>query len=298
MPAVVKAMEKGITETIQHNQRALIRHLKGQLYRPVRLIKQARSTRQDYLESPPVFVNSFPKSGTNLLFQILSGLPGIRDHHSILISNGLKDLVQLSQEKQGKLLGTILPGEIAHGHFVYSNENTKPISNKNMLHFFIYRDLRDVVISEFVYITYMNFWHPLHRYFSKTLKTDHERIKTVITGLSDSELKVDYKNIRERFEVFRGWLEAEDVFVLRFESLVSPDREITLTKMANYCAHFSPQWEDTGALVEKFLRNMSPNRSHTYRKGKVGSWRELFQPEHIELMDEIAGPLNRELGYS
>lgn len=295
--AAVKAMDIGTTEIIKHNQRALTRYLKGQLYQPGRSIKQARATRQDYLDTPPVYVNSFPKSGTNLLFQILTALPGIRDYHSVVMSNGRLDLVQLSQEKQENLLTTIVPGEISHGHFAYSTENTKLIKDKNMLHFFIYRDLRDVVISEFIYITYLNYWHPLHRYFSKRLKTDHERIKTVITGISSSELKIDYKNIRDRFVVFQGWLAAEDVFELTFESLISPDREIILTRMAKYCAQFSPRWEDTAELVEKFIINMNPKRSHTYRKGNVGSWRELFHQEHNELMDEIAGSLNAELGY-
>lgn len=290
-------MDIGTKEIIKHNQRALFRYLKGQLNRPVRSVILGKSTKKDYHDTPPVYVNSFPKSGTNLLFQILTALPGMRNYNSVLMSNGRLDLVQLSSERHINLLGTIVPGEISHGHFSFSKEVSQLIKDKNMLHFFIYRDLRDVVISEFIYITYLNYWHPLHRYFSRSLKTDHERIKAVITGISNADTKVDYPNIRERFDVFRGWLGADKVFVMTFESLISSERENTLRRMANYCAQFSPRWGDTDALVEKFNLNMSPKRSHTYRKGQMGSWREIFHQEHIELMDEIAGPLNAELGY-
>ena len=37
--------------------------------------KRLRSRPDDYLAAPPVLANSFPKSGTHLVFQIVDGLP-------------------------------------------------------------------------------------------------------------------------------------------------------------------------------------------------------------------------------
>src|SRR5262245_26832216 len=41
---------------------------------------------QDFAIQPPVFVNSFPKSGTHLLVQLAAGLPGRKNYGTFLAS--------------------------------------------------------------------------------------------------------------------------------------------------------------------------------------------------------------------
>ncbi len=46
--------------------------------------------------------------------------------------------------------------------------------------------------------------------------------------------------------------------------------------------------------IETFI---DPHRSPTFRKGKIGGWRESFTDEHKHLFKEIAGDLLIRLGY-
>jgi hypothetical protein len=42
---------------------------------------------------------------------------------------------------------------------------------------------------------------------------------------------------------------------------------------------------------------IQPRRSHTFRSGKTGGWREQFTEEHKALFKDIAGDLLVRLGY-
>lgn len=282
---------------MEHNRRAVIRYSLGIFNRPYRMVKRIVSHESAYNDSPPIFVNSFPKSGTNLLFQMLKTLPGIKNYYTILVSRHRSNLKMRFQGSQERLIRSIIPGEIAHGHIGYSDQNAQSFRDINCVHFFIYRDLRDVVISTVYYLAHLNIWHCLHGYYSKKLKSDYERITTTISGIDDPKVKVEFNNIRERFEEFRGWLGKKDVFVVKFEDLISERREETLNRMAQYCANFSHKWKDADYLVEQFIYNMNPSRSHTFRRGEAGVWREQFSQEHCDLMKDIAGDLLVELGY-
>jgi hypothetical protein len=59
---------------------------------------------------------------------------------------------------------------------------------------------------------------------------------------------------------------------------------------------FPSLWERSqaiGALGD----SIDPQRSPTFRTGKVGSWRSQFSPENKALFKEIAGDLLVRLGY-
>lgn len=51
-----------------------------------RLVKRTKSDPDDYKCNPPVIANSFPKSGTHLLLQILEQLPGLTNYGSFIAS--------------------------------------------------------------------------------------------------------------------------------------------------------------------------------------------------------------------
>jgi hypothetical protein len=42
---------------------------------------------------------------------------------------------------------------------------------------------------------------------------------------------------------------------------------------------------------------IQPKKSHTFRSGKTGGWREHFTEEHKTLFKEVAGELLVKLGY-
>jgi hypothetical protein len=55
----------------------------------------------------------------------------------------------------------------------------------------------------------------------------------------------------------------------------------------------TPREKALSVLVEA----IQPQKSHTFRSGKTGSWRDFFTKEHKKLFKDIAGDLVVRLGY-
>ena len=103
------------------------------------------------------------------------------------------------------MIKNVVPGEIVPAHIFHRDEYEEEMENRFFIHFFIYRDPRDVVISEAHYYATMNRWHRMHSYFSSLRNLD-EQILTAITGVSHPGFRYDYPNVAERFSRYRGWL--------------------------------------------------------------------------------------------
>jgi hypothetical protein len=104
-------------------------------------------------------------------------------------------------------------------------------------------------------------------------------------------------SVRERYAGVFKWLEQPAVMCIRFEDLID-HRDATLNAMLD-------QIEKTGYKIptprEKSIRILTqaiqPKKSHTFRSGKTGGWREHFSDEHKTLFKEVAGDLLVRLGY-
>lgn len=251
---------------------------------------------RDYSQSPPVLCNSFPKSGTHLLVQIIQALPEIRDWGSFLASTPSITFREISQEKMCKRIQRIVPRELVSGHLFFSKKMDNSLASKKTVHYFIYRDLRDVVISEAFYLHKMNRWHRLHKYF-KALSSDDERIMFSINGSCDPKFPYDYPDVKKRFERYRGWLNNPKVFAVRYEDLISQNKAEIIDQMVAYYQENAQRKFEKDEIVQKALANIRPEKSHTFREGKSGKWKEVFKSEHKKRFKEVAGDLLIELGY-
>ena len=101
-------------------------------------------------------------------------------------------------------------------HLFYEPEYNLILSERRAVHFFIYRDLRDVAISEAHYLAYMNKWHRLHPYYKK-LPDINACISQAILGINENGFPFDYPDIAKRFQRYAGWLTESNVFVIKFE---------------------------------------------------------------------------------
>jgi len=87
------------------------------------------------------------------------------------------------------------------------------------------------------------------------------------------------------------------VMCIRFEDLIH-QRDAILAVMLD-------EVESTGYKItmprEKALSILAqairPRKSHTFRTGKTGGWREHFTVEHKNLFKDVAGDLLVKLGY-
>ena len=171
------------------------------------------------------------------------------------------------------------------------------LSKMNIIHFFIYRDLRDVVVSEMFYLKSINKMHALHAVF-KDLKNDDERLKFAIMGNEYIQTKYPYPNIAKRFEWYKGWLSDDSCYSIKFENLINNDTKnkeiVNIIKHLQLCGVMNI---DESRYISLALNNIQPRNSHTYREGVGRSWRKHFNDEHILLFKKYAGDLLVELEY-
>jgi sulfotransferase 6B1 len=256
-----------------------------------------RWKRLSFDEAPPIFGNSKPKSGSHLLLQILAGFTQIMPYKYVA-ADPIRTVTKDGKRRQGKeILADLLnlpPGVIGWGYIEATSENVSFLCQLGRVNYFIYRDPRDMLVSQVFFATDMNEEHGLHEYYN-SLPDFGERLKVAITGLDRDGLYM--VSVKQRYEAVFQWLEQKHLMCLRFEDLIN-NQESTLNAMLD-------EVERTGYEIptprEKALHTLieaiQPRKSHTFRSGKTGGWREHFTEEHKKLFKDVTGDLLVRLEY-
>jgi hypothetical protein len=256
-----------------------------------------RWKRFSFNEAPPIFGNSKPKSGSHLLLQILNGFTQIMPYKYVQADPIRTITKNGGRRKPEEILADLrhVPmGVIGWGYVEASAENVAFLCQPNRVNYFIYRDPRDMLVSQVFFATDMHEDHGMHQYYNSLPDFD-ERLKVAITGIDRDGLYM--VNVRQRYAAVFEWLEQPHVICIRFEDLIQ-NSQATLESMLD-------ELERTGYKIptprEKALsvlvHSIQPRKSHTFRSGKAGGWREHFTGEHKELFKDVAGDLLVRLGY-
>ncbi len=256
-----------------------------------------RWRRLSFHDAPPVFGNSKPKSGSHLLLQILSGFTRIMPYKYVEADPVRTIEKEGTRKRQEEILDGLkeIPRDvIGWGYVEASPENVAFLCKPERVNYFIYRDPRDMLVSQVFFATDMHEEHGMHAYY-KSLPDFGERLEVAITGIDRDGLHM--VSVRQRYEGVFEWLEQKYVMCLRFEDLIN-NRNATLAAML-------AEVEKTGykipTLREQALSVLAaaiqPRKSHTFRSGKTGGWREHFTDEHRQLFKDVAGDLLVRLGY-
>jgi hypothetical protein len=256
-----------------------------------------RATSQRFADSPPVIVNSFPKSGTHLLLQLVEGLPQRRNYGTFLASmTSSFRLRERSLQNVIQFIRGFVPGEIIRAHLFFDERYADELKKKSVIHYYIYRDPRDVVVSEAHYLREMNRWHRLAPYFRK-LDSIEEAILLSINGFDPPISGIDYPNIADRFSRYQGWLGRHDCMTIRFEDLRSEQQPKIIEQMAALYACKTGSALDVQQCAQAMAAHIDPQKSHTFRSGKKAGWQKEFTSEHRHRFAEVAGDLLVQLGY-
>jgi hypothetical protein len=290
--------------------------LKSQNLVAVRLLRRAarrfwQTLRNGALSASPVFfANSFPKSGTHLLTQVMHGFTRLGP----AVDSGLPAVVTFDgftgrQRSIAEImadLGRFLPGDIGYGHVHALPQAVEWLCRPGVAAYFILRDPRDVVVSHVHYVAEMAPDHIHHRYYHEVLQTFDDRLRASITGVSTEELarasggKPVYEplpDIRARFEPYLGWLEHSEVLVLRYEDFIR-ERSEALARVLDHAVNRGFKLAiDRQAALQVLDESIDPARSPTFRSGKIGGWQKSFTGEHNKLFTRLAGDLLSGLGY-
>lgn len=252
---------------------------------------------EEFLATPPVLANSFPKSGTHLVFQLVDGLPNTCNFGAFLASmTSSFQFRERSPDNARRFIRSFVPGEIVRGHLFYHQQNAADLVEKNVVHYFAYRDPRDVVVSEAHYLRDMNRWHRLAPHFRR-LASMEDAIMLSITGLEPPIAGLEYPDIGARFRRYQGWLDDANCLAVRFEDLAGDERPAVVRRMAEFYARRCAAPPDVDACAESMMACVAPDKSHTFRKGKKAGWQKEFTAAHRRRFDEVAGDLLIELGY-
>ncbi len=256
-----------------------------------------RWKRLSFTDAPPVFGNSKPKSGSHLLLQILNGFTQIMPYQYVQADPVRTIEKEGRRKKKEEILDELerIPrGVIGWGYVEASPENVAFLCKPERVNYFIYRDPRDMLVSQVFFATDMHEEHGMHAYY-KSLPDFGERLKVAITGIDREGLHM--VSVRQRYEGVFQWLEQKNVLCLRFEDLIN-NCNATLNAMLAEVERTgykipTPREDALSTLVAA----IQPKKSHTFRSGKTGGWREHFTEEHRKLFKDVAGDLLVRLGY-
>ncbi len=280
---------------------AVVRKGTALLQQVPRAFARQRTSERDYLENPPILCNSVPKSGTHLLAQILGAIPGVKDFGSFIASTPTLTQVERSAAETSRLIRRMVPLEIVRAHLFHGVAAEEALRSRNVAHFIIHRDPRDIVCSEAHYLGEMNRWHRLHKYFKPLSPED--RIELAITGDREGRMSVPYPGIAERYGRYVPWIQSESVCPIRFEDLVGgPER---LEASVSEILRFFDSMRTGDRSSSDFARSLatccaaiSPKDSHTYREGGgAHSWRRIFSERNLETFRAEASSLLAALNY-
>lgn len=244
----------------------------------------------------PVIANSFPKSGTHLIIQILEPLPKLRDWGYFLPSSPSFSLKERCGGTMASRISVMANNELAGAHLYYSEAAEEALAKLNAVHYFIYRDLRDVALSESYYLYCMNKWHRLHSVY-KNMHDEKDRLRFAIEGDRAGLLPCDYDDIGTRFRKYMLWISKPEVFAIKFEDLIGPEQEKHIRAMVEHHWSATGQQYDLETYQQRAIENVNPERSHTFRTGKKGKWEQSFDDELRSIFKQYAGQLMIDLGY-
>ena len=256
-----------------------------------------RIAHSSFPDLPPVLVNSVPKSGTHLLTQITAGLASSDDWGTFIASTPSRKMREIPPHRLAREITNLVPGEAARGHVFWHPQLEAAMDGSGIVSYFIYRDPRDVALSEARYLTSMNKYHRMHGLFKNLAPNEALMlsIKGWPAGIAEG---VYFPDVATRYRRYTGWLAPSSTLPVRYEDLRGPDLDTWIRRIVDHYVNSSGHDDSaTEPMFEKAKSSIDPHRSHTYRQGKAGGWKEAFQSEHIDAFDSLAGNLLVELGY-
>ncbi len=262
----------------------------------------------------PVFANSLPKAGTNLLLSVLTAM-GFRHVGSIdgalrrgvglkgvlkslrwlpvgaTLLAGIDSPVNISRRAFQRSLNRLRPGEVLAGHLGYVADPLIMLQELSIAPLMMIRDPRAIVVS-FVSYVLSRTDHPLHGVVSAMEPAHQYRI--AIDGYFSERYCLQPLHVR--CASLTPWIRSPGVLTVRFEDLVGKDgggseeaRRQSIRKLAAFAG--------ANEKGEELLQQGAVAKRHTYRKGEVDSWRSEVPPEVLSWLSEVTMESRKAWGY-
>jgi hypothetical protein len=246
-----------------------------------------------------------PKGGTHLLTTLLDRLPQMRFSGATATLSSYRTspareagfvAADIDWSALRRVLDRVPDGQYLMTHFPYCEGLADLLTEVGFRQVLIVRDPRDIVVSDAYYMR----TYPRHRHHKRfRALTLSEAIDLVITGFRNKDGTLGLESIGERARNYAAWRSTASMHVCTFESLIGRrgggDDAVQVANVAAIAAHVGRPLTNDDAKA--LARSLWSERSHTFRSGKSGGWRDVFSDEQVELFKAIAGGDLIALGY-
>jgi hypothetical protein len=246
-----------------------------------------------------MYLNGFPKAGLHLLDLFMRPLaipmrggglwktPWVGMFKGNSWTNERHEIEHIAYH-----LGRCETGRFLKGHMGHDHELSRFMHYLGMVHIFIYRDLRDVAVSQTFHIMDTStrgktpmFSHPGKMSYMALGGFD-EILTAVIAGHDI------YPGIFERWAEYSFWLEtAQNIgrcFPVRYEDIMTDPLNwgaaiirYTLNRLEEAGCGRPDEFPVGDAAEMMWEIAQKTDHSATYREGRVGGWRNHFKPYHV-----------------
>lgn len=240
------------------------------------------------------YLNGFPKSGLHLVAQMLHPVAQPQPAEDIDLWKkpwaGTFKRNSWSEEWTAPEQALYRIGRLQDGHFLkshtgYTDEVERFLYFLGVAHVFIYRDPRDVAVSQAYHILNENderFCHPGKELY-RAMDGFSDVLMAVIRGVDR------YPGVMQRWRHYAPWLDVDWVHRVRFEDLRADPHGCAEAILRYGFDRVAPLYgqklivdEDAVSIVVQMMvaNSERTGRSPTFRKGTVGQWREEFTEAH------------------
>ena len=254
----------------------------------------------------PILVNSIPKSGTNLLKNIILSIPHTKLISDLSLASEIIDeterLVYIQERIQRPHKGNVYTG-----HIPYADSISKWLVQKRIKQVIIYRDPRAVAVSGYHYLKRFkdanNARGRMYFELFNQFEDDSQRLLAYIQGIGRGKTEYYYDansvpNIRLIFDAYLSWIEQPETLAVRYEDFIGSEgvNMESATKTVQKIIDFIDTADSLNAEA-LFVKGQNPEISATYRKGLSEAWRKEFTTLHYDAFNTVAGDLLVKLGY-
>jgi len=226
-----------------------------------------------------IIANTFPKSGTGLLRQILKPFGPDLGHASMY--HGRDEKKRTTEEMVEILSEARKEDGYITAHFHWDTQTADALGDTPMI--MLVRDPRDVIVSHAKYV-FRSEAHHLHKYY-RDREFKQSLIMTSMVGVLNLP-KGEFPDIARRFTPYLGWMQS--AYILHFEDLIQR-QEKTVEALAAFLGD--------ATKATQMIQAIDPSSSFTFRKAAVGDWEEEFSDEEKEYFNKRFSWLLPLMGY-
>ena len=256
-----------------------------------RYLNNFSRTKRDIIEPCPIILNTIPKSGTYKLFHYFNHL-NYKNYYNFISSLRSWDNYYYSSKLICNNISKLFTSEMVASHIFYDTEVFDKLSKMNIPFIFLYRDPKDILLSEINYIKNMNNYHFLHKFYQN--KSFDEILYLNLHGFKHKGLLIE--SFDKRIQRYTGWLSCENILCIKYENLQQNPSHVfdQINSYLNIYKNKIP-FKFKDLKFNQFTKSINTN-SHTLSKNKYQRFNELISNQQDDIL-KLTKNVRSVLGY-